>query len=150
MSTNKSNPAKTAAIVTLASVVGLFAGKKILNAIEKKRAENAGNQVDNKDPKIALATVLAQRAFAAFHPSGYPGLWDGTNEAELYKIGKEMFANKIPFATLTSLYKKIYNRSFVDDLNNELSSTELTKFYSNLQKGFGNVSKAINHQINYL
>lgn len=140
MADKKSNIGLTIGIITVGTIATVVVGKKVSKMIEEKRAENTGNQVDSRDPKISLATTLAQRAFAAFHPSGYPGLWDGTDEDELYRIGKEMFANKIPFATLTAIYRKLYNRSFVGDLNNELSSTELQKFYSNLQKGFGNIN----------
>lgn len=125
-----------AAVGTVAVVV---AGTKINKMIKDKQQENAGNLVDSKNPNLASATTLAQRAFAAFNPSGYSFLWDGTDEKELYLIAKELYTKKIPFETFTGVYKKLFQRSFVSDLNNELDSSELTKFYSNLRSGFGSV-----------
>lgn len=127
-------------IVSATAIVGtgLFFGARALSKkLKERKSENASNQVDNKDPKVALAATLAQKAYTAFFPSGYPGLWDGTDEVALYNVAKQMFTNKIPFSYLTESYRKLYSRQFAQDLADELSAEELTKFYSNFQKGFG-------------
>lgn len=116
---------------------GVFAYSKLSKKVAERKAENAGNQVDNKDPKKALATTLAQTCFAAFFPSGYPGVWDGTDEAALFSVAKQMFANKIAFADLSESYRKLYSRVFTTDLVSELSSSELAKFYAILKSGLG-------------
>lgn len=123
---------------TILTAGGAFVGYKLISKkLKEKKQENAVNQVDSKDPKRALAATLAQKAYTAFFPSGYPGAWDGTDEDALYSVAKQMFTNKVPYAYLTEAYRKLYSRQFAQDLANELSSDELSRFYANYQKGFG-------------
>ena len=127
-------------IVSATAIVGtgiFFGARALSKKLKERKSENASNQVDNKDPKIAMAATLAQKAYTAFYPSGYPGLWDGTDEEALFSVAKQMHTNKIPFSYLTESYRKLYSRQFAQDLADELSAEELTKFYSNFQKGFG-------------
>ncbi len=125
---------------TLLTAGGAVVGYKLISKkLKEKKQENAVNQVDSKDPKRALASTLAQKAYAAFFPSGYPGAWDGTDEDALYSVAKQMFTNKVPYAYLTEAYRKLYSRQFAQDLVDELSADELSRFYANYQKGFGSV-----------
>lgn len=127
-------------IVGATAIVGtgaFFGIRSISKKLKERKQENASNQVDNKDPKIAMAATLAQKAYAAFYPSGYPGLWDGTDEQALFSVAKQMFTNKIPFAYLTEAYRKLYSRQFAQDLADELSADEMTRFYAFFSKGFG-------------
>lgn len=128
---------------TIAVVAGgaFFAARSLSKKLKERKQENAVNQVDSKDPKRALASTLAQRTYTAFFPSGYPGMWDGTDEAALFRVARELFVNKIPFTYLTEAYRKLYSRQLAQDLADELSSDELSRFYSLYQKGLGAVAK---------
>lgn len=128
----------TYALLLAAGGTAVFLGyRAVKKGISKSQQKNAANQVDNKDPKIAYATILAQRAHAAM-VTGYEW-WndvfgDGTNEDELYAIAKLMHDKGITFALVADAYKKLYpGRVFQTDLSSELASDELTKFYNKLK-----------------
>lgn len=140
-------PMAQTGIVLGALFLGYKLYKSISQSILDQKTKNAGDKVDSKDPNTAYSAILAQRAFAAFFPSGNTWLPDGTNESELYKIAGELYVRKIPFATFTSVYQKLYNRVFVNDLNEELNSNELTTFYDFLKgvrlNGIGSITNLL-------
>jgi len=120
-----------------------FGGKAIKKAVNKNREKNAGDQVDSKNPVKALAAQLAQRFRTAFNPSGYTWMMsvDTTSVDEVMRLGREMYTHKVPFNEVSSAYNNLYTgSSFVKDLQDELSSAELSKFYSILKTGLGSVA----------
>lgn len=135
-----SSPAFIIGSTAITVIGGAFIGSKISKKIKERKQENAANQVDNKDPKRALAATLAQKCFVSFFPSGYTSFPDGTDEQALFNVAKQMFVNKIPFSYLTEAYRKLYSRQFALDLADELDAADLTRFYSFFNKGIGNIT----------
>lgn len=130
-------PAFIVSATLIAATGAAFGISKLNKKLKERKQESTVNQVDSKDPKRAMASTLAQRAYTSFFPSGYPGMWDGTDEDALFAIARQMFQNKIPFSYLTEAYRKLYSRQFAQDLADELSAEELSRFYAHYQKGFG-------------
>lgn len=122
-----------ASILTLG--VGYFAYRKISKAVEVAK-ENKGatdiNKIGKKDPREAYASTYAQRLYAAFFP--YVGGWwswipDGTDVPEVMKVASEMKSNKVLFSMVSKAYKNLHQRTLTDDLVDELSAQDLTRFY---------------------
>lgn len=131
---NADSVAKWTIGLSLIAIGGIFATKAIKSVLDKKKQENAGNLIDSTDQAKAQSTVLAQRAYAAMFRAGATWFADGTDEDELYKVATSLFRQRIPFATFTDIYKKLYpGRNFVSDLQSELSSSELEEFYDHLK-----------------
>lgn len=133
-------------IITVATGGLLYFGyRQIKKGIDKSKFKSASNQVDHKSPQLALASILAQRAYAAM-VTGFEWWndWfgDGTNEDELYAIAQSAHAQGVTFTMIADAYRKLYKREFQTDLKDELQSSELSKFYNKLKglAGLGNSS----------
>ncbi len=136
------NPVVMSLSILLLGFGTFFGAKAIKKTIVSKREDKAGGDVDSKNPTTAAATIYAQRLKAAFNPSGYNWMqsYDGTNESAIYAVAKEMFTNKVPFTSVQSAYKNLYQRSLTSDLQTELEASELQKFYALQKTGLGSIN----------
>lgn len=79
------------------------------------------------DNNVQYATQLGQ----AFNPSGQSWLrgMDGTNNNAVFAVA----ANIRDFAAVQTAYQNLYNRSLLQDLQNELDSNEYAQFLNIIQ-----------------
>lgn len=94
-------------------------------------------QVENK-PEVRQAMAI----YSAMNPSGMEWMrkMDGTNTETIFNTAKEMTdLNKVQ-----SAYKKLYTSSMLDDLRQELSPEDYTKFLNTIKFNDKNISKPAN------
>jgi hypothetical protein len=107
-----------------AMVAGAVYGiSKIYHQYQKDHTEQ---QVEN-NPEVAQAMAI----YSAMNPSGMEWMrkMDGTNVPAVFSVANRISdMNKVMAA-----YKKMYNSSMLDDLRQELSTEEYTKFLNTVK-----------------
>ena len=108
------------AVVVAGAVYGI---SKIVKNYQKSNTEH---QVEKK-PEISQAMTI----YSAMNPSGMDWMkkMDGTNTEAILNTAQEITdLNKVQDA-----YRKLYNSSMLDDLRQELSPEDYTKFLNTLK-----------------
>lgn len=119
------------AILVAGAVYGI---SKIVKNYQKSNTEH---QVEKK-PEISQAMSI----YSAMNPSGMDWMkkMDGTNTEAILNTAKEITdLNKVQDA-----YRKLYNSSMLDDLRQELSPEDYTKFLNTLKFSTKNINKGTN------
>lgn len=96
--------------------------------------DHTEQQVEEK-PEVGQAMTI----YSALNPSGMEWMkkMDGTNTDAIFKTANEISdLNKVMAA-----YKKLYNSSMLDDLRQELSPEDYTKFLNTLKFSTNNTNK---------
>jgi hypothetical protein len=126
-------------LVTSGFFIGLCTAAYFLvrKAITAYRHSKLVNEV-GASTQDGLAIGYAQRLYTAMI-SGYE-VWndwfgDGTDEDAMYQVAREMFAHKVPFALVSSKYKVLYNRELLDDVTQELDSSQVSVFQRAMSTG---------------
>ena len=110
-------------ILIAALVIGFFLYRKVKKYLNDKKILST-NVVTGKE---GLANILADRARVAM-----AGM--GTNEEALYDIAKIIARGKTTFEAVAGAYLSKYNRDLAKDIQSELNSSEMKKFYSFMGK----------------
>lgn len=116
------------AVLVAGAVYGI---SKIYHHYQKDHTEQ---QVEEK-PEVGQAMTI----YSAMNPSGMEWMrkMDGTNTEAIFNTANEISdLNKVMAA-----YKKLYNSSMLDDLRQELSPEDYTKFLNTLKFSPNNTSK---------
>lgn len=114
---------------------GYFLYKKGGSIIDNINQRNLDNQIDSKkDPKLSLAAEFAQRLFVAMDGAG-------TDEDEMYLVAQEMKNNGVSFTLVSSAFRKLTGDSLTEWLNDDLTSSEIAKFYSYLRGPLGSAEQ---------
>jgi hypothetical protein len=119
------------AILVAGAVYGIT---KIVKNYQKSNTEH---QVEKK-PEVSQAMTI----YSAMNPSGmdWKKKMDGTNTEAILNTAQEITdLNKVQDA-----YKKLYNSSMMDDLRQELSPEDYTKFLNTLKFNPKNINKGTN------
>jgi hypothetical protein len=119
------------AILVAGAVYGIT---KIVKNYQKSNTEH---QVEKK-PEVSQAMTI----YSAMNPSGMDWMkkMDGTNTEAILNTAQEITdLNKVQDA-----YKKLYNSSMMDDLRQELSPEDYTKFLNTLKFNPKNINKGTN------
>lgn len=119
------------AVLVVGAVYGI---SKIVKNYQKNNAEH---QVEKK-PEVSQAMTI----YSAMNPSGMDWMkkMDGTNTETILNTAKEITdLNKVQDA-----YRKLYNSSMLDDLRQELSPEDYTKFLNTLKFSTKNINKGTN------
>jgi hypothetical protein len=119
------------AILVAGAVYGIT---KIVKNYQKSNTEH---QVEKK-PEVSQAMTI----YSAMNPSGMDWMkkMDGTNAEAILNTAKEITdLNKVQDA-----YRKLYNSSMLDDLRQELSPEDYTKFLNTLKFSTKNINKGTN------
>lgn len=119
------------AVLVAGAVYGI---SKIVKNYQKSNTEH---QVEKK-PEVSQAMTI----FSAMNPSGMDWMkkMDGTNTEAILNTAKEITdLNKVQDA-----YRKLYNSSMLDDLRQELSPEDYTKFLNTLKFSTKNINKGTN------
>lgn len=119
------------AVLLGGAVYGLH---KLYQHYQKDQTEKGA---DDK-PEVRQASTI----YSAFNPSGMEWMkkMDGTNTEAIFNTAKEITdLNKV-----LSAYKKLYNSSMLDDLRQELSPGDYTKFLNTVKFSDTNINKAGN------
>jgi hypothetical protein len=132
---------ETAIIVAGSFLIVFMGGKMIKGFILDKKKDS---EIEKYDDVSAYSTAFAAALYSAFFRSGQEWLsdllGDGTDTAAVYDVAKKMYNTKTSFADVSKSYKKLYNRTLLQDLQKELSSSEMQKFEGLLKMGLGNVT----------
>jgi hypothetical protein len=93
---------------------------------KEQTKSNASIMVENDK---VIAARFATRLHAAVNPSGYGFLsgTDGTDEAGIIKVFKEIKLLKFPYSVVADAYKAAYGDTLRTVLENELSPEEFTR-----------------------
>lgn len=119
------------AILVAGAVYGIT---KIVKNYQKSNTEH---QVEKK-PEVGQAMAI----YSAMNPSGMEWMrkMDGTNTETIFSTAREITdLNKVQDA-----YRKLYNSSMLDDLSQELSPEDYTKFLNTLKFSTKNINKGTN------
>lgn len=119
------------AVIVAGAVYGI---SKLVKNYQKSNTEH---QVEEK-PEVSQATTI----YSAMNPSGMDWMkkMDGTNTESILNTAKEITdLNKVQDA-----YRKLYNSSLLDDLRQELSPEDYTKFLNTLKFNPNNTNKGTN------
>lgn len=118
-------------------------GRKLVQNLQEK---SVNKNIDSGNSSKSLAPILAQQASAAMNPSGTSWLryTDGTDEEALYKIADAIKAGKTSWTELSNAYKNQYHRNLIEDLTDELDTSELTKFWQRAGKQFAGIQENLN------
>lgn len=119
------------AILVAGAVYGIT---KIAKHYQKNNTEH---QVE-KNPEVSQAMSI----YSAMNPSGMDWMkkMDGTNTEAIFNTAQEITdLNKVQDA-----YRKLYNSSLLDDLRQELSPEDYTKFLNTLKFNPKNINKGNN------
>lgn len=119
------------AVLVVGAVYGI---SKIVKNYQKSNTEH---QVEKK-PEVSQAMTI----YSAMNPSGMDWMkkMDGTNTETILNTAKEITnLNKVQDA-----YRKLYNSSMLDDLRQELSPEDYTKFLNTLKFSTKNINKGNN------
>ena len=119
------------AVLVAGAVYGI---SKIVKNYQKSNTEH---QVEKK-PEVSQAMTI----YSAMNPSGMDWMkkMDGTNTEAILNTAKEISdLNKVQDA-----YRKLYNSSLLDDLRQELSPEDYTKFLNTLKFNPKNINKGNN------
>lgn len=119
------------AVLVVGAVYGI---SKIVKNYQKNNTEH---QVEKK-PEVSQAMTI----YSAMNPSGMDWMkkMDGTNTETILNTAKEITdLNKVQDA-----YRKLYNSSMLDDLRQELSPEDYTKFLNTLKFSTKNINKGSN------
>ena len=119
------------AVIVAGAVYGI---SKLVKNYQKTNTEH---QVEEK-PEVSQATTI----YSAMNPSGMDWMkkMDGTNTESILNTAKEITdLNKVQDA-----YRKLYNSSLLDDLRQELSPEDYTKFLNTLKFNPNNTNKGTN------
>lgn len=119
------------AILVAGAVYGIT---KIAKHYQKNNTEH---QVE-KNPEVSQAMTI----YSAMNPSGMDWMkkMDGTNTEAIFNTAQEITdLNKVQDA-----YRKLYNSSLLDDLRQELSPEDYTKFLNTLKFNPNNINKGNN------
>ena len=106
---------------------GLLLGRYLQKQHEKAVFENTQKKF-GENTKEGKAVEYANLLFSAMFPSGYTWMPDGTDEKALYAIADKMKKNRLPFSLVSQMYRNLYNRELMKDLQGELSTSELHTF----------------------
>ena len=113
--------------------IGAIAGALVIKRLTKKTVENIRQTtVANnfgEDTQKGYGSTFAIELYASMHPNA-TWLWDGTDEQAIFEVGRKMNLYKVKFAKVSEMYKKQFNRNLLDDLQEELSASDLAKFNS--------------------
>jgi hypothetical protein len=116
------------AVLVAGAVYGI---SKIVKNYQKSNTEH---QIEKK-PEVSQAMTI----YSAMNPSGMDWMkkMDGTNTEAILNTAKEIAdLNKVQDA-----YRKLYNASLLDDLRQELSPEDYTKFINTLKFSTSNTNK---------
>lgn len=116
------------AVLVAGAVYGI---SKIVKNYQKSNTEH---QIEKK-PEVSQAMAI----YSAMNPSGMDWMkkMDGTNTEVILNTAKEIAdLNKVQDA-----YRKLYNASLLDDLRQELSPEDYTKFINTLKFSTSNTNK---------
>ena len=116
------------AVLVAGAVYGI---SKIVKNYQKSNTEH---QIEKK-PEVSQAMTI----YSAMNPSGMDWMkkMDGTNTEVILNTAKEIAdLNKVQDA-----YRKLYNASLLDDLRQELSPEDYTKFINTLKFSTSNTNK---------
>ena len=116
------------AVLVAGAVYGI---SKIVKNYQKSNTEH---QIEKK-PEVSQAMAI----YSAMNPSGMDWMkkMDGTNTEVILNTAKEIAdLNKVQDA-----YRKLYNTSLLDDLRQELSPEDYTKFINTLKFSTSNTNK---------
>lgn len=116
------------AVLVAGAVYGI---SKIVKNYQKSNTEH---QIEKK-PEVSQAMAI----YSAMNPSGMDWMkkMDGTNTEVILNTAKEIAdLNKVQDA-----YRKLYNSSLLDDLRQELSPEDYTKFINTLKFSTSNTNK---------
>lgn len=119
------------AVLVVGAVYGI---SKIVKNYQKSNTEH---EVEKK-PEVSQAMTI----YSAMNPSGMDWMkkMDGTNTEAILNTAKEITdLNKVQDA-----YRKLYNSSLLDDLRQELSPEDYTKFLNTLKFSSKNINKGTN------
>ncbi len=109
----------------------------ITKIVKNYKKSNTEHQVEKK-PEVSQAMTI----YSAMNPSGMDWMkkMDGTNTEAVLNTAQEITdLNKVQDA-----YKKLYNSSMLDDLRQELSPEDYTKFLNTLKFSTKNINKGTN------
>ena len=115
-----SNQATRYGAIGVASIAVYFLGRKFINAFKKDGAE--------AELATDQSAQQAQAFMTAFNPSGSSWLKfsDGTDNKKVF----ELAAQVRDFPKVQKFYRDLYKSSLIEDLGNELNSTELARFWA--------------------
>jgi hypothetical protein len=115
-----SNQATRYGAIGVAAIAVYFLGKRFINAFKKEGAES---ELPNDQ-----SAQQAQAFMTAFNPSGSSWLkfTDGTDNKKVFELASQIK----DFPKVQKFYKDLYKSSLTEDLGNELSSTELARFWA--------------------
>lgn len=121
----------TALVVVIVLVVLYRNFDKIVDAIKRRNTENKDgiNIIVNPDTNTQIdLNSLARQFKNAINPSGISWMsWsDGTDEDALFDLAKKINANI--FNKVSQVYRNLYNSNLMNDLQEELNSSDLSKF----------------------
>jgi hypothetical protein len=108
-------------------------GKNIVENIRANREEGQYSDPDKQSNNAklqAMASQIATLFSAAFNPSGVSWMRsvDGTDEDQCYKNARDMNVNKIPWSMVSTAYKGVFSRDLLQDLQSEMSTSEMNTF----------------------
>ena len=106
----------------------------ISKIVKNYQKSNTEHQIEKK-PEVSQAMAI----YSAMNPSGMDWMkkMDGTNTEVILNTAKEIAdLNKVQDA-----YRKLYNASLLDDLRQELSPEDYTKFINTLKFSTSNTNK---------
>jgi hypothetical protein len=109
----------------------------ITKIVKNYQKSNTEHQVE-KNPEVSQAMTI----YSAMNPSGMDWMkkMDGTNTEAILNTAQEITdLNKVQDA-----YRKLYNSSLLDDLRQELSPEDYTKFLNTLKFNPKNINKGSN------
>jgi hypothetical protein len=109
----------------------------ITKIVKNYQKSNTEHQVEKK-PEVSQAMTI----YSAMNPSGMDWMkkMDGTNTEAILNTAQEITdLNKVQDA-----YRKLYNSSLLDDLRQELSPEDYTKFLNTLKFNPKNINKGSN------
>lgn len=136
--------------VVLLAVALFFAIRAIKKYLENK-SFNDQDTVDNPKTKAereknrkAYANIFANQLRTAFNPTGNGWMIDidGTSTDAVMKVAAGIKEKEVPFSYVAAAYNTAYKSSLAAQLQSELSSTELSKFYATAgMQGVGTVAR---------
>lgn len=115
------------AVIVVGAVYGI---SKIIKNYQKTSTEQ---QVE-KSPEVAQAMTI----YSAMNPSGMDWMrkMDGTNTESILNTAREI----TDLSKVQTAYRKLYKSSLMDDLRQELSPEDYTKFLNTLKYSTSNIS----------
>lgn len=109
-----------------------------INKIIKNYQKTSTESKADEKPEVRQAMTI----YSSMNPSGMEWMrkMDGTNTEIIFKTAKEI----ADLDKVQSAYRKLYNSSMLDDLRQELSPQDYTRFLNTLRFSTANINKEAN------